>query len=80
MATHDPHPAIDHDTYYRILEYLGDARAHPGTVTLTPEEVAAALDCPSVDAQSALYRLHTRLEWLSDAGAGQYRVDGRGDA
>jgi hypothetical protein len=80
MATHDPHPAIDHDTYHEILEYLQDAHAHPGPITVTPVEVAAALDVSATDTQSALYALHTRLEWLSDAGGGRYRVDGTGGA
>ena len=80
MATHETHTAIDHETHIRVLEYLRDAHAHPGSVTLTPSEVADALDCPVTSAQTALYRLHTRLEWLDDAGAGQYRVAGSREA
>jgi len=80
MATQETHPAIDHDTYHEILEYLRDAAADPGTTTVTPNEVADALDVSATEAQSALYALHKRLEWLSDAGAGQYRVDARGGA
>jgi hypothetical protein len=80
MATHETHTAINRETHVRVLEYVRDAHAQPVDVTLTPSEVADALDCPVTSAQSALYRLHTRLEWLSDAGGGQYRVAGSREA
>lgn len=74
MATRETTPAIEPETYHRITSYLRDALAHPGPITLSPMEVAEAVDCTATDAHDALFAIHKQHVWLEDAGHGLYQI------